>query len=483
MTLWGAVGCGKTATASYVAKRLREEETKPPVLAYYCMANQQQQGDQLQLILCSMTYQLLQKKPALKQKFIDWFKERHATTEDKPSEIPDILWEFLSEALYDLKRQQVFIVLDGLDECEQVARRRLLVRLEDIMRNGAPIKLFISSRHTSKDDMLEIFQGFETTKADPATNPASRKRLFQIDMERTDLKNRDKILARYLVDERLGENLKDKDKEKAIDLLAAQAKGSAIWLALAMPLLKFIKNESGLKRSLEFLATSPELVDLYLTLFKEIDTGNLFYREVVEGALETLAVARRSLTIDELSRAAFLGVDGCGKSLVDLNEELNFLDLVRPFLAIPDEPAHGGDLRVDLVHHSLLELLLQAQPSKWQGMAKTLTKITEKEKSQRKCTLNEQLMGRCVKYLLLKDLLEDRTSGTGSEDDIDKNPDGDPQDSEIDDEEESYFGIDGMFVEVSLFALLIFLNSFNIRIKLTNSFDSLRFRRGLKPGL
>lgn len=477
------MGCGKTATASYVAKYLREEETKPPVLAYYCMANQQQQGDQLQLILCSMTYQLLQKKPELKQEFIDWFKKRHATTQDKPSDVPAILWEFLSRALYGLKKQQVFIVLDGLDECEQVARRDLLVLLMDVMRNGAPIKVFISSRRTSKDDTLEIFQGFETTEADPAINPASQKRLFQIDVERTDLENRDKILATHLVSMHLGRNFKTEDREKAIDLLAAQAKGSAIWLALAMPLLDKAKNERGLKRSLEFLATSPKFVDLYLTLFKEIDTGNFFNMEIVEGALETLAVARRSLTVDELCRAALIGVDGCGKSLADLNEEVDVLDLVRPFLAIPNEPAHGGDLRVDLVHHSLLELLLRAQPSKWQGMAEKPTRITENEKSQRKCTLNEQLMGRCVKYLLLKDLLEDNTSASGSEEDRDKSPDSDPQDSQIDDEEESYFGIDGIFVEVSLFAILIFPNSLNIKIKLTNRFDSLKFRRGLKPGL
>lgn len=389
LTMYGVVGCGKTVMAAFVTKYLRQE-ARAPVLAYHCT---QQEDDELRYIICSLTYQLLQTKTELKEKFKDWSEQQQATTLDKPSNKPAVLAEFLSSSLQD-SREQVFIVLDGLDECDEDARNDLLALFRDLISNGALVKVFVSSRQ--RDDILQTLAG-----------PVHRIPLFHIDMVPT--AERDHILAKHLGDKPLRQIKDSKVRERAIEQLAKRAQGSAIWLQMAMASLAGAKNESRIAKCLDFLETSPELVDMYESLFKDAESATCNDREILERALETLAVARRPMTVDELARAAHLDDAENGKSLVLLNEaaeEIDFLGLIRPFVVTMDESTVGKGVRVRLVHQSLLELLLAARPSDWDQMAasKGTQRVTDVEKEQRRRELNQQLMGRCVKYLLLDDL-------------------------------------------------------------------------------
>jgi ankyrin repeat protein len=436
--MYGVVGCGKTSTAAYVTKYLREE-ARAPVLTYYCT---QQEDDELRLILCSLTYQLLQAKTGLKETFKDWSEKRQAVTLDKPSNKPGVLSEFLCSSLQD-SRDQVFIVLDGLDECEEDVRSALLVLFRNLISNGALVKVFVSSRQ--RDDILQTLTSSGTTEKEAVTEPEHRIPLFHIDMKPTE--ERDRVLAEHLAAKPLRQIEDNTVREKAIEQLAKQARGSAIWLHMAMASLAGAKNEHRIEKCLEFLQTDPKLVDWYEQLFTDAESATCNDREILERALETLAVARRPMTIDELARAANIDDAENGESLVLLNEaagEIDFLSLIRPFVATLDESANGKTLRVRLVHQSLLELLLTARPSEWGNMAaaKKNKRVTDKEKEQRRRELNEQLMGRCVKYLLLGDL-EDRLS----DDDVDTPADIDPDASQEDDEPWDGFGFADMFAE------------------------------------
>jgi ankyrin repeat domain-containing protein 50 len=436
LTMYGVAGCGKTSTAAYVAKYLREE-ARAPVLTYYCT---QQEDDELRLIVCSLTYQLLQAKAELKDKFKDWSEKRQAVTLDKPSNKPAVLAEFLYSSLQDT-REQVFIILDGLDECEEDVRSALLVLFRKLIANDALVKVFVSSRQ--RDDILPALTSPELTANE--TKPAQGIPLYHIEMNPTE--ERDRVLAKHLASKPLRQIQDDTVRERAIEQLARQARGSAIWLHMAMASLAGAKNEHRIEKCLEFLQTDPKLVDWYERLFRDAETATCNDREVLERALETLAVARRPMIVDELARAA--NIDDA-ESLVDLNEaaeEIDFLSLIRPFVAMLDEPASGKTMRVRLVHQSLLELLLTARPSEWETMAaaKKNKRVTDEEKEQRRRELNEQLMGRCVKYLLLDDL-EDRLDI--SDDDAEVPADADPEASQ-DEDDESWdgFGIADMFAE------------------------------------
>lgn len=433
LTMYGVVGCGKTVMAAFVTKYLREE-ARAPVLAYHCT---QQEDDELRYIICSLTYQLLQTKTELKERFKDWSEERQATTLDKPSNKPAVLAEFLCSSLQN-SREQVFIILDGLDECEEEARSDLLVLFRDLISNGALIKVFVSSRQ--RDDILQTLTSSETTEEGPATEAVHRIPLFHIDMNPT--QERDRILAKHLGDKPLRQIKDSKVRERAIEQLAKRAGGSAIWLQMAMASLAGAKNESRIEKCLQFLETDPKLVDMYESLFKDAESATCNDRDILERALETLAVARRPMSIDELARAAHLDdVD----SLVLLNEaaeEIDFLSLVRPFVVTLESSGGEKCPRVRLVHQSLLELLLTARPSEWDEMAATREnkRVTDKEKEQRRRELNEQLMGRCVKYLLLDDL-----DDSSSDEDADTTPV--TSQGEGEDEPWDGFGFDEMFVE------------------------------------
>ncbi|KAF2967652.1 hypothetical protein GQX73_g5959 [Xylaria multiplex] len=400
LTMYGVVGCGKTATASFVAEYLREEG-KAPVLAYYCT---QQEEDQLRFIFCSLTYQLLQAKPDLKEKFKDWFEQRQATTLDKPSNKPAILAEFLYSSLQNL-REQMFVVLDGLDECGEDARTELFVLFRTLIRNGALIKVFVSSRQ--RDDILETLTSSETTEDEAASEPVPQIPLFHIDMSPTE--ERDIILARHLAAKPLRQIEDSTVREKVIKQLAKRAGGSAIWLKMAMASLAGAKTERRIEKCLKFLETDPKLIDWYGRLFNDAESAVCNDRDILERALEILAVARRPLTIDELARAAYIHDAENGESLSVLNEtaeEIDFLSLVRPFVVTLGEVADGKNPRVRLVHQSLMELLLTARPSEWNKMSATNERktVTEKQRELRRYELNKQLMGSCVRYLLLDDL-------------------------------------------------------------------------------
>lgn len=436
LTMYGVVGCGKTVMAAFVTKYLREE-ARAPVLAYHCA---QQEDDELRYIICSLTYQLLQTKPELKEKFKDWSEQTQATTLDKPSNKPAVLAEFLSSSMQN-SRDQVFIVLDGLDECDEDARSDLLALFRNLIRNGALVKVFVSSRQ--RDDILRTLTGSETTEEGLTTKPVNRIPLFHIDMHPTE--ERDRILAKHLGDKPLRQIRDSTVRERAIEQLAKRAGGSAIWLQMAMASLAGAKNESRIEKCLQFLETDPKLVDMYENLFKDAESATCNDREILERALETLAVARRPMTVDELARAAHLDDSESAESVASLNEaaeEIDFFSLVRPFVAISESSVGGNGPRVRLVHQSLLELLLTARPSEWDEMAATKEhkRVTDNEKEQRKRTLNEQLMGRCVKYLLLSDL-----EANLSDEDADVTPFSSQE--EAGDEPSDGFGFNDMFAE------------------------------------
>lgn len=425
LTMYGVVGCGKTATASYVAKYL-SKEAQSPVLIYHCT---QQQEDELRLILCSLTYQLLQSKVALKKDFKDWSNAREATSLDPPANQPTVLWEFLGNALQQSK-EQVFIVLDGLDECEAHARRTLLGWFRDLVRDGALLKIFVSSRQ--EEDIAQ-------TLNDPGT-VESQFPLFHIEMKPNE--QRDRLLTKHLVSIHMKQKLDDKTQDLIVEQLVKRAGGSAIWLKMATASLANARNEHGIKRCLEILETSPTLVDWYQRLLNSAESGPDI--DILERALETLAVAKRPLSIVELSCAAF--IDDNDDSLSRLNEDVSSIDLLqllRPFVASLDESSEdgAGSVRVRLVHASLRDLLLKARPSEWRGMAAQvrLRKFTQKEQEQRIQELNELLMGRCVKYLLL-----DSSEVESPSEETDESSDGATQDAEGDD---TNLGYGDMFVD------------------------------------
>ncbi|PTB75150.1 hypothetical protein M440DRAFT_1358033 [Trichoderma longibrachiatum ATCC 18648] len=375
LALFGDMGCGKTITTAYVVDTLSQAQL---VCSYYCKDDQE--TTKLGNIYRSLIWQLLRRKPDLKTSFSSWYKKAESRSQVNPTQSDEHLREFLFDALSSSK-QCIYIVLDGLDECEFYSRKQMLSLFRELLEREARVKVFISCRY---DDDVE--------KALPSG--ASR-----IELAVGFSQERDRIIANYLARQL---NIADSIHEQLVDELAERADGCAIWLRIALEYIRKsrIQNKKGLEAALKRLPSSNGLAELYWALFEKLSSGLPENEEYLQRALETLAVARRPLSSDELAYAVFLEMDGENSmTMAELEESahsMNLLDLIRPFVsAVTAQNEKHAQLR--LVHQSLKELVMQAPPSSWSLVGKSGWKDRT---VQRKGELNGHLLNRCIRYLL-----------------------------------------------------------------------------------
>lgn len=401
LTMFGDMGCGKTATASFVAEHLERSlsQSRAAVITYYC---RQEETLDLRTVYCSFVYQLLQENEQLKKDFREWFNklqaERQGTPTDDISSLTRFLQQTIKKSIYS-----VYVVVDGLDELEEMNRKKLLSLFRDLIRSEAPLKAFLSSRE--KDDIQKTLgqdSSFDVDSDNHGNGTAdSRFPLFHIDMKPTE--RRDELLARHLATQLLDETIRD----TAVSQLSPLAKGSAVWLEMAMRSLEKTNEKRQMEQQLAYLKTNPSLVKLYWDLFVQAAEARCVSSDVVETALETLAVARRPLTVQELSYAVVVDHPSCS-DLTHLDATVQSLDLlvsIGPFVSITERDS--GQPVVRLIHQSLLELVMEAPPSLWGTMAEgppyPQPIRNPNQLETRKLQLHATMAGRCAKYLLQED--------------------------------------------------------------------------------
>ncbi|KAH7175935.1 hypothetical protein EDB81DRAFT_632846 [Dactylonectria macrodidyma] len=378
--LFGDMGCGKTMTTAYVIDSLSQQRRL--VCAYYCKDDYA--STSLGNIYRSLTWQLLKRKPELKTRFWNWYEQTDSQISENPTQSEEKLRQFLYDAISSSK-EWVFIVIDALDECSAYPRNQLLSFFQTLFENKARFKVFISSRY---DDDIE------------AALPAGMPKIGLSSSQ-----ERDQVIATYLSGQiKLPEMLRG----KAVDELATRADGSAIWIRIAVEYIGKlrIQNRKGLEVALEQLPSSKALAELYSKLFDKTCLDMEENKELLQRALETLAVAQRPLTSEELAHAVFIDPEGGNittlSELEELAHSVGLFDLARPFVTAINVEG-GKDPQLRLVHQSLKELILQAPPSSW-GSAKGPSK--RQKTRERMMELNGFLLQRCVKYLLFEECEE-----------------------------------------------------------------------------
>ena len=382
LALFGEMGYGKTITTAFVADTLARNGR--PLCAYYCKDDQE--SAKLGNIYRSILLQFLRRKPILKARFSTWYKETSPLVPCTPTQSD----EKLRELLYDIissSREPVFLVLDALDECKVYVRKQLFSLFRDLMKNNAPLKIFMSSRYDSEIE-ADLPPGFTKMELRPS-------------------RRRDRAIAAFLV---AGITLPAAFQERVVEELTLKSHGSAIWLRIAVEYIagSRIQNQKGLAMALNRLPSSKGLAELYGKLFEKISEDIADNKMLLQRALEILAVARRPLTLEELASVVFVtnpvGEDATTFSELDeLAHSIDLLSLVRPFVSA--STAEGGQIpRLRLVHLSLKQLLLAAPPSEWcsaEAMAR-------RRKGGRAEELDADLLGRCIKYLLFDECLKGR---------------------------------------------------------------------------
>ena len=235
------------------------------------------------------------------------------------------------------RSRRIFLILDGLDECEDGERQRLMQMLRSIQQK---LKLVVCmSFRPGVDDLAKFnslpFWGHHIISI-PEDNP---------DIEDfIDEKLRDYIQSGRL---RLG------DPRLVVDIhiaLSRRAQGMFLWVALQIELLCLEKTDEAIRAALECLPR-----DLSETFARVLEKSEDSKRCMQKRILEVLMVSQRLLTTEEL-REALSVVPGNtmrnpARQINDINSTLGYCGS----LIIVDEQ----DFTVRLIHHSVKQFLLE----------------------------------------------------------------------------------------------------------------------------
>ncbi|KAH4086515.1 hypothetical protein HBI56_128820 [Parastagonospora nodorum] len=384
LLILGDMGCGKTVAMTFLVDELNQRSgcqiPRPKVCYYYCRDDE---SGQAVSILSGLILALLEQLTGLKKTFYEWYKENQASGTLEPASSASKLGEFMELVLATLDRT-LFIVIDGLDECDRASRKTLLRVLETLLKQTPRLKILLSSR--PEEEILE--QLTQTTRITLESNV-----------------DRDGVIVRHTVQEQLSYLSKDV-KELVIETLSRLAQGSAIWTKMTVELIEVrkIKALAPMRLFLKEMSLPGQLSKLYTTLLSRNSSNDPENEELAALALKLLSAACRLLSIQELTWAVALAAAQYEvrtvAALAELVDHQRVMSLIYPFVARVD----FTDLRkrqVRLVHQSVKEFVVRD----WSYLKGFNTSSASRQAiAPRIENLEAFMLDVCIKYLLLEEV-------------------------------------------------------------------------------
>ncbi|KAH5111914.1 hypothetical protein HBH71_166210 [Parastagonospora nodorum] len=360
----GDMGCGKTVAMTFLVDELNQRSgcqiPRPKVCYYYCRDDE---SGQAVSILSGLILALLEQLTGLKKTFYEWYKENQASGTLEPASSASKLGEFMELVLATLDRT-LFIVIDGLDECDRASRKTLLRVLEILLKQTPRLKILLSSR--PEEEILE--QLTQTTRITLESNV-----------------DRDGVIVRHTVQEQLSYLSKDV-KELVIETLSRLAQGSAIWTKMTVELIEVrkIKALAQMRLLLKETSLPGQLSKLYTTLLSQNSSNYPENEELAALALKLLSATCRPLSIQELTWAAAQYEVNTVAALAELVDHQRVMSLIYPFVA-----------RVDFTD-------LRKRQSYLKGFS--TSSASRQAIAPRIENLEAFMLDICIKYLLLKEV-------------------------------------------------------------------------------
>lgn len=389
LVILGDMGCGKTVSMAFLVdtliRRNEHQLPQPKICYYYCRDDE---TGRVVHIVSALILALLEQLSGLKKTFFDWYKQAQASGCFEPASNIKKLEEFLQMVIESLDRP-LFIVIDGLDECDRASRNTLLKLLKSLSQKTPRLKTLLSSR--PQEEILEQLSG--TARIDLVSNA-----------------ERDRLIAAKTVETRLA-YLPSNVKALVVERLSKRAQGSAIWTKMVVELVerRGIRALGSMSRFLDDQALPRDLSKLYHALLGRCTSDDPENHKFAITALRMLAVARRPLTISEISWAVALGTAPEVTSIAALAQEVDhqrLMSLIQPFVSRVDF-SDQNKRQVWLVHQSVKEFIISDYSSNLpvphdqaaSVPAKTPTPID-------RCIehLELHMMDICVRYLLLEEI-------------------------------------------------------------------------------
>ncbi|KAF4955318.1 hypothetical protein FGADI_4624 [Fusarium gaditjirri] len=341
LVILGDMGSGKSVVMSFLIQELRRRAErqlqKPMVLYHYC---QNDETGHALYIFSSLILSLLQQRVGLKKAFFDWYKQDLLSGNLEPSTNAHMLIEIFEQTVEKLNRP-LFLIVDGLDECDAGSLSMLLQSLRSLSQKTPGLKVVLSSRPW--EGILDQLEG--SLKVHVGVDPG-----------------RDKVIVEKTVTTRLG-YLDAGIQELVIERLSSLAQGSAIWTKMTVEAIvaKKIMARGRMKKFLDEMPQPRNLSKLYANLFIRCAGDEPEAQNMAAIALEVLGAARRRLSILELAWAVATGTaDGDVTTVAGVAELVDYqgvMALIQPFVAV----VNFDDLKkrqVIVAHQSVKEFIL-----------------------------------------------------------------------------------------------------------------------------
>lgn len=385
LVILGEMGSGKTVTMAFLAdelsRRNEHQLPRPKVCYYYCRDDE---TGQAVYIFSALILALLEQLSGLKRTFYEWYKENQASGILQPETSVRKLEEFLGTVLETLDRH-IFIIIDGLDECDRASRKALLKFLRTLLQKTPRLKVVLSSR--PEEEIVD--QLGEAPRIEMSSDIC-----------------RDAIIVRHTVETRLS-YLSEDVRELVIEKLSHSARGSAIWTKMTVELIELrkIRAFGPMSKFLQEMPLARQLVDLYRALISRSSSNDDENQKLAAHALIVLAVARRPLGIQELAWAVTLAaaeesVDTV-PALAELVDHQRVTTVIYPFITRIDfTDLHKR--QVQLVHQSVREFIVQ----EWSHLLHSATSAEPHQATVSRSTQGLELfiLNICIRYLLLNDI-------------------------------------------------------------------------------
>lgn len=374
LAIYGDTGCGKSYLASFLIDFLHEKLWGfPKTAVYFQYCKSEKDAGTALGILSGLLYQLLQQHVSLNHLFKAWYEKQSGVVLSVQA-----MAEFFKERVRSLKRRS-FIVIDGLDECDNATKGDLVKILTSICEETRCCRVIVVAR------------------------PQERLKRLLCNAAQVNIKpseDRDRIIVEHAV---CSLALQDKARQELVDGLSKAAVGNVIWVKMMVKLVETrnLTAPGPIRKLLRAISCPQELLQVYSEIFQDAAKGDSDNEAVITTALEILAVARRPLKLSELDFAVALDAanrSGPSPSISSIDELEEYTDqnrvlaLIRPFVTT-SSVSDGGDVEVRLVHASLREAVLQYPPSSWASDRLS-------RDGGREAVLERRLLALCAQYLL-----------------------------------------------------------------------------------
>jgi ankyrin repeat protein len=336
---------------SFLIDRLQlpaQQMSMPVTICYYFCDDKNECQRHAASALCGILHQLMSARPAL----LTYALGMHQAKGRRMTEEPKTLWDILLTALADPLAENVMLVIDALDECEERSRQQLLKWVMDLavasQQTGAASPRGLKMLLTSRREFL-IASALDTI----AVELRMEDELHSVERDiRT-------VVAKKLESRGYSAELKREIENQVME----KADGTFLWVALTLRVLDESGDSSydGLMDTLRHARSGSDLFSVYADILDGIPPAR---RTEARKVLLIAATAVRPLTLDEFNLAlAVRPADRSERTLARrLQQDLprRLLWLCGPFLRIVD-------MRVHLVHQTAKEFLLSSShaPAFW----------------------------------------------------------------------------------------------------------------------